>query len=212
MARPGKGILDGFSGKVGTVVGATWNGIPVMRSRPARNKNRKVSVKQEVQQAKFSLAASFLRTFTSLLESSFQRIPGQTGRNSAVSNMLTQAIGGIYPNLAIDFSMVQVAKGSLKKAANPVATSTEPGKLRFSWTDNTGLGNASTQDKAILVAYCEELNDVLFTVDGAERATGASLLDVPYFSGKQAHTWISFHSPDGQKIADSTYTGVVVIA
>jgi hypothetical protein len=34
-----QGILGGFSGKVGTVVGASWKGIAYMRSLPQKVKN-----------------------------------------------------------------------------------------------------------------------------------------------------------------------------
>lgn len=34
MATLNKGILGGFSGKVGTVVGANWRGLDIIRSRP----------------------------------------------------------------------------------------------------------------------------------------------------------------------------------
>lgn len=34
-----KGILGGFSGKVGTVVGSSWKGIAYMRSLPQNMKN-----------------------------------------------------------------------------------------------------------------------------------------------------------------------------
>ncbi len=36
MGTISKGILGGFSGKVGTVVGGSWKGIDYMRSRSGR--------------------------------------------------------------------------------------------------------------------------------------------------------------------------------
>ncbi|MDD3723512.1 MAG: DUF6266 family protein, partial [Lutibacter sp.] len=47
-----KGILGGFSGKVGSVVGSTWNGISYMRSLPASVKNPRTE-KQMSQRSKF---------------------------------------------------------------------------------------------------------------------------------------------------------------
>jgi hypothetical protein len=212
MARPGKGILGDFSGKVGTVVGSSWRGIPYMRSLPSRKKNVKLTEAQQLQQAKFALATSFIGAFTPLFETSFQQTAGQTGRNAALANLVTQAIGGVYPNLLIEHSLAMVAKGSLKKADNANADSPAPGKLRFSWTDNTGLGNATANDKAILVAYCPETNDVAFTIEGGIRQTGEFELDVPSFSGKQVHTWISFRSAKGKLTADSVYAGAVTVS
>ncbi len=56
------GILGGFNGTVGTVVGANWKGISVMR---ARQKGRKTtfSPAQLQQQARFALMINFLNAF-----------------------------------------------------------------------------------------------------------------------------------------------------
>ena len=65
-------------------------------------------------------------------------------------------------------------------------------------------------DKVILVAYCEELNQTAYHADiirGAE--TGS--LNVSGFSGKQVHTWISCISQDGKTLASSVYTGEVAV-
>ena len=60
MGKIRKGVLGGFSGTVGTVVGGNWNGIQYMRSLPDVRKTTN-SVAVEVQKAKFTLAANFLR-------------------------------------------------------------------------------------------------------------------------------------------------------
>ena len=55
MANPMMGILGGFSGKVGTVVGSVRDGKPYMRAVGYKNPN-KVSEKQLIQRARFALA------------------------------------------------------------------------------------------------------------------------------------------------------------
>jgi hypothetical protein len=211
MATHSKGILGSFSGKLGTVVGGTWRGIPYMRSLPTISKNRKQSFAQEVQQAKFALAQNFLRNFGSLLNNSFQEVAGQTQRNEALAIVLNQAVGGTYPNLMIDYGMVLVSKGSLKKPVNPDVLSDQPGKIKFSWTDDTGSGNAKASDKAILVAYDEQFGDVIFVTDGATRSSGQAELDAGFFSGKPVHTWLGFISENGKLKSDSLYTGAVAV-
>jgi hypothetical protein len=58
-----KGILGGFSGKVGTVVGASWKGIAYMRSLPQKVKNPRTTG-QRSQRSKFSLALKLLQPLT----------------------------------------------------------------------------------------------------------------------------------------------------
>ncbi|MDP9040682.1 MAG: DUF6266 family protein [Bacteroidota bacterium] len=48
-----KGILGGFSGKVGTVVGSSWKGLAVMKSVPGPRKGSPTLLQLE-QQAKFT--------------------------------------------------------------------------------------------------------------------------------------------------------------
>jgi len=50
-----KGILGGFSGKVGTVVGSSWKGISYMRSLPLKVRNPR-TLRQLDQRSKFAIA------------------------------------------------------------------------------------------------------------------------------------------------------------
>lgn len=65
MARITKGILGGFSGKVGTVVGASWRGQDIIRSMP-KPSSRKATGKQMLQQLKFKLVIGFLKPLTGI--------------------------------------------------------------------------------------------------------------------------------------------------
>ena len=53
MGKIKQGILGGFRGKVGTVIGASWNGIAYMRGLPQSVKNPKTAV-QQAQRAFFA--------------------------------------------------------------------------------------------------------------------------------------------------------------
>ena len=72
MAKYNQGLLAQFSGKVGPVVGRSWKGIGYLRSNARKKKNRDVSVKTEIQRAKFKLASSFVKAIASLLAISFR--------------------------------------------------------------------------------------------------------------------------------------------
>ena len=59
MAEIKKGILGGFSGKVGPVVGANWRGKDIIRSTP-KSSSRPKTDKQILQQLKFKTTITFL--------------------------------------------------------------------------------------------------------------------------------------------------------
>jgi hypothetical protein len=66
MGRIKKGILGGFSGKVGTVVGANWKEISYMRSLPQKVKNPRTEA-QRKQRSKFLLVVNLLKPLNPLL-------------------------------------------------------------------------------------------------------------------------------------------------
>ena len=104
MATFEKGILGGFSGKVGTVVGGNWKGIDYMRSK-ANKRNSVPSQKQLEQQLKFGLMMKFLQPMSALLEVSFSDYAiRKTGINSAFAYNYANAITGAFPDFAIDYS------------------------------------------------------------------------------------------------------------
>lgn len=211
MARLAKGILSDFQGKVGTVVGSNWKNVSYMRSLPKRKKNGKQSIAQEEHRAKFRTGIRFIRALSQLLIVSYQDTASTTSRNAALKELMAHSIGGEYPNYSINYGTVLVARGSLKKADNPAVMPGAVGKLFFTWTDMVGLGNGTSSNKAILAAYCPEIGEFMFSVDGATRGDEEATLDVRYFSGKEVHTWISFRSADGKLVADSTYLGTVMV-
>jgi hypothetical protein len=211
MGEIKKGILGGFSGSVGTVVGGRWKGIDYMRSRPVGNSSSTPA--QVLQRAKFTLAANFIQSLGALLQTSFSNAdPKMTARNSALSHTLKNAVSGEYPDLAIDYSLVLVAKGNLPNAPSPAASAQSGGKIGFSWTDNSGIGQAQGSDKAIVVAYLPDRNECIYMTKAADRRSGAAVLDVPSFSGKEVHTWLAFVTEKGREVSPSVYTGKLTVS
>ena len=209
MGKLLNGINGPFSGKVGTVVGTTWRGIPVIRSKPTPRKGG-FSPLELQQQAKFSLMNKFLRPLNALLSETFKPVAVQmTGFNKAFSFNVKNAITGLHPGLAVDYPMVLLGRGDLPNAASPTAASSLEGKLDFTWTDNSGKGKTLATDKAFVAAYNEELNKWKFSLDAAVRSAGSCSLDATEFKGKGAHTYIGFISADGKDVTDSLYTGLV---
>ncbi len=206
-----KGILGGFSGLVGTVVGGTWKGIPYMRSLPT-SKRSVFSQPQLAQQAKFSLAVKFLQSMTGLLTVSFSDFAVRmTGFNNALGYTLKNAVTGSYPIYSIDYSLALVSRGDLPNAISPEAVSTVAGQVNFVWTDNSGVGKAAATDKAILAMYCPDRKQCIYTTLGADRSAESDVMSAPSFSGQQVQTYVGFISADGKNIASSIYTGQVTV-
>jgi hypothetical protein len=206
-----KGILGGFSGKVGSVVGGSWKGIDYMRSK-ANRRTTTSSQKQKEQQMKFALVIKFLQPLSNLLAISFKSYAVKmTGGNSAMSYNLRNGITGVYPAFALDYSKILVSRGDMPNAINPAATAAAAGVVNFTWTNNAGSGKATDTDKSILVAYCPELDQSIFTDAAAERSEETAALDLSAFSGLTVETWLGFISETGKDIATSVFTGEVTV-
>jgi hypothetical protein len=212
MGTINKGILGGFSGKVGSVVGGSWKGIDYMRSK-GNNRNLNPSEKQLAQQLKFALVMRFVQPMADLLSISFRNFAIQmTGINSAFAYTIKNAVTGVYPAFAIDYSLSLVSRGDLPNVLTPAATMGAGSVLTYSWTDNSGTGSAKGTDQAILVAYCPDLNQAIFNTAGGLRSAMTADLNLGPFAGLQAQTWIGFISENGKNVATSIFTGAVTVS
>ena len=136
-----QGILGGFSGKVGTVVGSSWKGISYMRGQAQSVKNPRTE-KQMAQRDKFALALSFIRPIQSFIQIGFKTYAHkQSAFNAAMSYTLKNAIKGTYPNHSIDFEKAMVSRGSLVQPFN-VNMLNNGNEIGIAWTDNSGTANA----------------------------------------------------------------------
>jgi Family of unknown function (DUF6266) len=211
MGKLNEGILGGFSGIVGPVVGARWRNVNVIRSRPPR-KRRRSSEDQKKQMAKMALMSPFVRPLRNLLNSTYHQENIQKSCfNKALSYNMRNAISGDYPAFAIDYARVVMGVGDLLNVEHPQISSDETGKLTFSWRDNSNEGSARTTDQFFAAVYCEELKRWVTVKNGNPRNAGSYKLDVAAFNGKAVQTYIGFLSADARFVTTSLYTGTLII-
>ena len=212
MGTINKGILGGFSGTVGTVIGGSWKGIDYMRSQPARRSGT-ASQPQLEQQAKFSLVVKFLQSMTSLVMVTFNNYAiKMTGFNSALSYNIKNVITGTYPAYAIDYAKVLVSRGDLPNASGPAAAAAAGSIINFTWNDNSGMGKAAATDRAVLVVYSSTMNLTIYDLEAAQRNAGTASINAATFSGETVEVYIGFMSEDGREIATSIYLGQVTVS
>lgn len=214
MSIVSQGILGGFSGKTGPVVGSSWRGKPVMRAKPVFKKNRTFSELQLNQQEKFKLMRYFLRSIDYLLNLSFKRVGnGTSGYQEAFSENLKNAILGELSPFSVNYEMVKIAHGSIP-VLSAISCEAAPGNMvKFSW--NLALDQskkASEVDRAIGVLYCADDNQFLTSDFSARRNQLELLVDAALFTGKEVHTWFFFLSDDESGASDSRYTGSVMVS
>lgn len=204
-----RGSIGSISGTVNDVVISEWNDITVVRSLPKPSSKPATTAQQE-QQSKMALAVKFAVAVKKVLTAGYKSYAVRmSGYNAGVRDVLNYAITGDSPNYRIDYSKVQVSRGRLHGESNE-AVKAEAGQVVFTWSYEADPEIAAN-DKALLVVYCEAMDQCLFTLKGADRSTGTASLAVTRFKGKEVQTWLAFISADGKQTSPSKYTGVVTI-
>ena len=178
MGNIKQGILGGFSGKVGTVVGSNWKGISYMRAIAPSIRDARTA-KQLAQREKFKLVLGFLRSVQSYVRVGFKMYAiRQTAFNAAMSYTMRNAVKGVSPNFSIDYSKVMVSRGSLALPLNIQKLNNE-GEIGISWSDNSGMANAMDSDFAMPLAYNAVKNVAVYDMVSSCRGDEGVSLSYP---------------------------------
>ena len=213
MSKFKQGILGGFSGKVGTVIGGSWKGIDYMRGIAARVSNPRTQA-QLNQRAKFAATIKFLQPLTPFLRVGFKnQAVKMSAFNAAMSFNIHNAITGTYPAYEIDYANALISRGTLPEALNPSAVSAVAGKIAFTWQDNSQDANAMPDDKALLVVYNPVKQHAITIVDGNTRLSGSQVITLPAsFSGDEVQCYISFANANQSVLSNSQFIiGLIVL-
>ena len=208
MATFNKGILGGFSGKVGTVVGASWRGKDVMRSLP-KPSQKEPTEKQLLQQAKFKLAITFLQPLKAIQSQYFGSGSGVKSRvNLATSYTINEAMQVVKNVPELVYNKVLITKGELTGFQNAVVTTQVGGVLSLEWEDNSNQGNARATDMVNLVCYCKELK--IFEIFESIVMRSDLMLDVTlpnYCIGKTVEVYAYLTNERQTMASNSFYLG-----
>lgn len=212
MATINHGVMGGFSGTVGTVVGGNWNGIDYMRAKPSDRKDAK-SPAQLDQRARFRTVMQFLKPLKFFLPVGFKNHKvGVSPYNAATSLNLQHAVKGVFPDYSIDYSKVRISQGALPGALNPMAFASQPGQISFRWENNSATINAMANDKAVLLVYNPQKEQAVTLTGRNSRISGIGEFILPAgFSGDEVHCYIAFQNASQTIISDSQYAGSISI-
>ncbi len=209
MGKIKQGILGGFSGRVGTVIGVCSRGMAFMRARAMNIRNPRTE-KQMAQRAKFELVQDFLSPMASLLRVGFRLYDQeQSAYNAAMSYALLNAVSGAYPNFALDHAAALISRGPLTPPVNALATATAD-SIQLSWADNSAVASAKQTDRALIAIINPAKGEAITYTEGAERVAGTQTVALwDHWAGDVVHCYLGFASEDGQKVSNSRYLGQI---
>ena len=185
-----QGILGGFSGKVGSVVGTSWKGVAVMKAMPLSVANPQTPL-QQANRVRNSKALVFAQAVgTSFIRTYWNRIAkGMSGFNFFMSNNAYIYDGA---NLQWVLGNAVLAKGSIDGVELSSATLSQEGEGTVSWTD---YGSKPSQSSTDII------NVVLFNSD---REAAFVSVDVPATEDN-----VTFNMPNGWTVGDTVRYWIV---
>lgn len=201
MARVIEGINGAFSGKVGTVVGYTRNGVGIMRSLP-RKSSKAPTQKQLDNQQKMRVAQAWLKYLITYVRVGFKNYSQkQHAFGSALSYLKLNAI---KEDFTVDPAKMLISWGELKQPESAAVSNPEPGILEFTW-----VPVRHDKDHAIVVAHHPGSDKHFGDVSGAKRSTGKHIQEYKGLKGVEVEVYLGFVSEEREKCCNSVYLGRV---
>ena len=203
-----QGILGGFSGKVGPIVGCHWKSKYYIRAHAAKVSNPRTK-KQQEQRGKFATAFSFLKLIKPFIRIGFKGFAEKKSAfNAAMSYMLKRAVVGDGNEITIDFNRVLISTGSLMPVFESKATVSD-NKMIFNWKDNSGMGNAEGTDIAMVLVYNKDKEEAVYDTEVGFRRNESSQLALPTnWQDDELVAYLSFRSADGYSVANSVRVSI----
>jgi hypothetical protein len=201
------GILGGFQGKVGTVIGSTWRGESIMRALP-KTAAKAPTESQRIQRLKFKAVSEFLNPLRSTLSTYFGNDTGVKSKyNMATSYHITNAVEITGAGTQILYPRVLVAKGTLFGFQNLTTTHSET-VITLNWEDNTVFGNARAEDTVNVVCYIEEVNTFYVFESIANRDGLTASVTLPQnFLGYNVEVYAFLYDKVSKTSSNSVYLG-----
>lgn len=207
MGKIKTGILGGFQGKVGTVIGSTWRGESIMRALP-KTAAKAPTESQRIQRLKFKAVSEFLNPLRSTLSIYFGNDTGVKSKyNMATSYHITNAVEITEQGTQILYPRVLVAKGTLFGFQNLTTTHSETA-ITLNWEDNTVFGNAKAEDTVNVVCYIEEVNTFYVFESIANRDELTASVTLPQnFLGYNVEVYAFLYDKVSKTSSNSVYLG-----
>lgn len=203
------GILGGFSGKVGNVVGGKWKQTDYMRVRVIPKNPQ--SVDQTHQRNRMKMVVLFARQIKSTIIDAFWNpfYSSMSGFNAFTK------FNASYKTYNSEFLLPDnvMSKGTLQGILDFAVTYTVgTGALSVTFTDNTGIGNALATDTLALI--CADKNGTLYGVEPDGNPRGDESASLTVASGLEPSDLVVygfFYRGTGSALIVSDSSGIIPI-
>lgn len=208
MARLIHGINGSVQGRLGNLVGSSWNGIPYVKTRP-KKRTGKPRKAEKANRSKFAMAHRWLQPLLPFVREGYKGYSTTVyGFNAAKSHLLLNAFEGADNNIAINPSLVKVSHGTLPLSDNITVERSGNYALLFTW-DTLAVPDGSKSDQVMLLAYDIDNRIAEYNLTGQFRSNGSDTLQLSNKKGRTYHIYFAFTAADRSRQSDSVYLGSI---
>lgn len=205
-----QGILGGLSGKIGSVVGSSWKGIPVLKTKPLSVANPQTAG-QVAQRTKFSNSVAFAGIIlATVIKPLWDRF---ASRMSGYNEFIQTNIDLFAATLPNPFADLIISKGKMAATVIDALVAVSAAKLvTIQWINDSGSGFKLTTDVAYAVIINETTGEIVGGADGFNRADGETELSfsVNLEAADDIHAYLAFKRADGTVVSNTSYkVGVI---
>jgi len=199
-----QGILGGFSGAVANVIGSSWKGIAVMKSKPLSVANPQTAG-QVLQRNGFAGVVVFAQLILStVIKPLWDRFASQmSGYNDFVATNIGFFVNGV---LTVPASLV-ISKGKMASTAIDSAVYDHSNSSTVvMWTDDSGSGFKLATDEAYVVIY--NITKGLVSISAAvdpRNSTSTGITHVGWDLADVKHAYMAFRRVDGTIVSNTSY-------
>ena len=207
MAISKNGILGGFSGRIGNVVGVKLNGEHILRTLPRPSK-KPPTAKQNLQRLKFALAIEFTKPFLWIAERFFMDdLSGGVRKNKIISYTLSHVITIKDQEFNIVWSKFLFSSGALS-GFHCLEIHIEDQVMSLHWQDNAHQGFANAEDDVYAVIVSESLEKIAFLEKISTRSALQATLNLPtWMATETVHVYLFLHHLKAKQSSNSFYVG-----
>ena len=175
MGKIKQGILGGFRGKVGTVVGSYWNGIFYMKGLPQSKRKGGKSGNQKMQQGYFKELVTLSMSLTNEdLKFIYPNKPKGMSRRNLLVKQLAELAAFVGKSKTVDLDSLSTLGNAPTTALPAVAVAVNRDDLQISWEAVTYYRDQHPDDYPVIFVANATQQRLFLTLPSASNPMGKS--------------------------------------
>lgn len=201
MAKQTYGILDGYRGTIGPVIGYQWRGRWCLRARPRQVRNPRTEAQQEHRML-FRDMVQMASRLTPVLRLGLRQASLEEGMTEG--NLFVKMNKQFFTSQGVDYRSLAVSHGPVAPVGFGAATVDGEGVLRVEFEKNPLRLRADSDDEVRVMAYCPELQQTLLSLPVLRRSKRLSLRLPDEWLGLEFHLY-GFVTDYQQRASETSY-------